>query len=99
MIDPHWENVVLAMPMAGPNGSTVFTDLKGKTVTGYGNAVITTSQYKFWGSSAYFDGVGDYLSTPDNQDFESDSGNFTIDVWFRASSLPSGPVPTIGTIP
>ena len=91
MIDPHWENVVLAMPMAGPNGSTVFTDLKGKTVTGYGNAVITTSQYKFWGSSAYFDGVGDYLSTPDNQDFESDSGNFTIDVWFRASSLPSGP--------
>lgn len=91
MIDPHWENVVLAMPMAGPNGSTIFTDLKGKTVTRYGNAVITTSQYKFWGSSGAFYGtINSPLSTPDHQDFEFGSGNFNIDTYFRASSLPSG---------
>lgn len=62
--DPYWNNVVLAMHMDGTNGSTTFTDAKGRTVTAYGNAQISTAQSKFGGASAYFDGTGDYLYSP-----------------------------------
>lgn len=56
-IDPYWDNVVLAMHMDGVNGSTVFTDKRGHTVTPYGNAKIITDVSAFGGSSAYFDGT------------------------------------------
>lgn len=65
----------------GANGSTTFTDESGKVWTAYGNAQISTAQYKFGGASAYFDGSGDYLTTPATTDFQFGSNDFTIDFW------------------
>ena len=88
--DPYWSNVVLALPCDGANGSTTFTDISDtpKTVAAYGNAQISTAQSKFGGSSAYFDGSGDYLAATDHADL--DLGLiFTIEAFFDFSSLPN----------
>lgn len=87
--DPHWNSVVLAMHMDGANASTVFTDQKGKPVTAFGNAQISTAQSKFGGASALFDGTGDYLTVPTDSTFDLGSGDFTIDLWVRLSALTS----------
>lgn len=89
MSDLYWDNVVLALPMDGADGSTTFTDLKGKTVTPIGNAQISTALSKFGGSSAHFDGAGDYLSVPDSTDWAFGISDFTIETWVNLSVLPS----------
>ena len=67
--------------MNGTNGSTTFTDETGKVWTAHGNAQISTAQSKFGGSSGLFDGTGDYIDTPDHEDFNVGSGDFTGDCW------------------
>jgi len=84
--DPYWSNVVLAMHMDGANNSTTFTDLKGHSVTPYGNAKISTTQSKFGGSSAYFDGGGDYLQIPHSSDLDLSTGDFTIECLVNCAS-------------
>lgn len=79
-IDPYTDSVVLAMHFNGTNGSTVFTDLCGNTITAYGDTKISTSQSKFGGSSLFVDGTGDYL-TGNNSDLSLGSGDFTIEMW------------------
>lgn len=73
----------------GTDASTTFTDssLSPKTMTARGNAQIDTAQFKFGTASGLFDGTGDFVDTPDSADFTLGSGNFTIDFWFRTSSL------------
>jgi hypothetical protein len=75
----------------GTNGSTSFTDLSSspKTITTYGNAQISTGTKKFGTGSMYFDGSGDYISTPSTSNLSFGSGNFTIEVWVYASGLGS----------
>ena len=87
--DTYWNSVVLAMHMNGTNGSTVFTDVRGKTVTANGDAQISTTQSKFSGASAYFDGTGDYLSTPDSADFNFAAGDYTVEMFVYASATVS----------
>jgi len=53
-----------------------------KTITTVGNAQVDTAQSKFGGSSALFDGTGDYLSIATNTDFGFGTGDFTIEGWF-----------------
>jgi len=79
--DPYWSSVVLAMPMNGTNASTAFIDLKGVPVNVAGNTQISTAQSKFGGSSAYFDGSGDYLSSPNNTLFDFGNLDLTIEFW------------------
>lgn len=79
--DLYWSQTALALHMDGADNSTTFTDLKGKTVTANGNARISTTQSKFGGASAYFDGAGDYLSIPASSDFGFGTGDFTIEGW------------------
>ena len=69
------------------DSSTSFIDSSGtgKAVTANGDAKISASQSKFGGSSALFDGTGDYLSLADSDDWNFGSGDFTIDGWFRAN--------------
>jgi len=74
----------------GSNNSTTFTDESGKTWTPAGNAKLVTSAYKFAPSSGYFDGVGDYISTPNHADFDLDSVDFTIDFWLKCTELSAG---------
>ncbi len=65
-LDPHWGKVWALLHMDDVDGSTTFTDSSSspKTVTPTGNAKISTTQNKFGGSSAYFDGSGDWLDGP-----------------------------------
>lgn len=39
------------------------------------------------GGSGYFDGTGDYLSTPSSAAFSFGTGDFTVECWFNLSSL------------
>jgi hypothetical protein len=84
-----FNSVMLQLTMAGANNSTVFTDIKGHAVTPYGNAKIVTSQ-GVWGSSASFDGSGDYLSLGSSPDFNLGGGAMTIEFWLYRGAPGSG---------
>lgn len=88
--DQYWYLKVLGLHCDGTNGSTTFTDVKGKTVTAYGDAQISTAQYPSLtgkSSSAYFDGAGDYLQLSNTSDFDFGSGDFLVRLRIRLSSV------------
>jgi hypothetical protein len=58
-------------------------------ITSSGNVGLSTSQYKFGGASAYFDGTGDYLSTNSSNNFAFGTGNFTVEFWIYSSDVSS----------
>lgn len=72
--------------MDGTNGSTSFIEQKGKTITAYGNAQISTTQSKYGGAAAYFDGTGDYLGIASSADFNFGTGDFTVECWIWCAS-------------
>jgi hypothetical protein len=69
-----------------------WTEDTGKSVTIYGNTVISNAQSKFGGYSGYFDGTGDYLTVAASTDFAFGTGDFTIECWYypvsRVNSYP-----------
>jgi hypothetical protein len=81
--DPFLNNVSLLLPFDGS-----FNDASNNnfTVTTNGNVQISSAQSKFGGSSALFDGNGDYLQLADNNAFELGNSDFTIECWFNLSS-------------
>lgn len=87
--DSNYTSVVLLLHSEGFEGGTTFVDSgpAPKTFTAYGNAHISTTQSKFGGSSIYFDGSGDYLSTPTSTDFDFGTGDFTIECFIRPASI------------
>jgi hypothetical protein len=66
-------------------------DIKGKTITAVGDAMISTVTPKFiGGGSAVFDGTGDSFQLPTSGDFDfSDGSDFTIELFFNLSAFPS----------
>lgn len=74
---------VVLLHFDGADASTTFTDEIGHAFTPAGNAQIDTAQSKFGGSSGFFDGTGDYISTPSSVDFAYGTGAFTWEVWVR----------------
>ena len=93
--DSNSSSIVLALPMDGANNGTTFTDesatIKGsgsaKTVTVYANTKTSTTQFKYYGSSGYFDGVGDYLTVPASSDFDFGTGDFTVEFWMYRTAV------------
>jgi len=75
----------------GANNSTTFTDSSSynHVPTRYGNTIISTAQSKFGGSSAYFDGTGDYLDIATNSVFAMGYEDFTAECWVRPTSFPT----------
>lgn len=68
---------------AAPTGRTA------KTITAYGNAQVDTAQSKFGGSSALFDGTGDYLSTGTgsvDSGLALTSNYWTVEYWARINA-------------
>lgn len=88
-VDSYFSNVSLLLHGDGANGSTTIVDssLTPKTVTAFGNAQISTAQSKFGGASIAFDGSGDYLILPGGNAFEFETGDFTVELWYRPGSL------------
>ena len=56
-----------------------------------GNAQISTSVKKFGTGSLAFDGTGDSLTAPSSVNANFGTGNFTIEMWVYANSIPSYP--------
>ena len=81
--------VKLLLHCDGTDAATSFPDSSASahTVTANGNAQVDTAQSKFGGASGLFDGTGDYLSVPDSADWDFGSGDFTIDMWIRPTSV------------
>lgn len=88
-IDPHYNNVSLLLPMTGVNNSVSFPDFSsvGNSISGYGNAKISTTESKWGGGSAYFDGSGDYLQA--SSALIPATGNWCIEFWVYLPLLPS----------
>jgi hypothetical protein len=81
--DSYASNVSLHLKMDGANGSTTFTDSSPNAlaVTAAGNAQISTTQSKYNGTSAYFNGSTGYLSLTGNSSFQFGTGDFTVEAW------------------
>jgi hypothetical protein len=54
-----------------------------------GDAKISTTQSKFGGSSMYFDGTGDYLTTPTTTNLSFGAGDFTVEAWVYLTANPA----------
>lgn len=88
--DPHWDKVVSLLHFDGTNGSTVFSDVKGLSWSGSGDAKLTTSEKKFGSSSLRCEySKSSYISAT-NSGFAVGTGDFTAECWFytEAASLP-----------
>ena len=93
--DTNSSSIVLAVPMDGTNNGTTFTDesatIKGsgsaKSITRNGDTKTSTTQSKFYGSSGYFDGSGDYLTAGTSSDYIFGTGDFTVECWAYFSTL------------
>lgn len=80
--DPYFASVSLLMHMNGADLSQTFTDSSSyaRTLTANANAVISTAQSKFGGSSGYFDGSAE-VTTPDANELDFGTGDFTVEAW------------------
>tara|TARA_B110000503_G_scaffold105911_1_gene158092 strand:+ start:1596 stop:3029 length:1434 start_codon:yes stop_codon:yes gene_type:complete len=87
--DAYYPQVAALLHFDGVNGSTTITDnsKNNLTVTATNGAFISTAQSKFGGASVFFDGTNDYVSIPNNTDFNFASGTFTIELWAYFSSV------------
>ncbi len=59
------------------------------TITLFGDTAVTTNKFCSYGgstSSIYFDGSGDYLRVPENDNWDFGAGDFTIDMWVQLKS-------------
>ena len=93
MGDVYFTQTELLLPFDGSNGATATSDLSDNnhSVTFAGNAQISTAQSKVGGSSIYFDGSGDYISTPSSSAFAFGTADFTIELWVRRTGTGSYP--------
>lgn len=92
--DPYFPYVSMLLPGNGTNGAQNNTFLDSSTnnftITRNGNTTQGTASpyYDCW--SNYFDGSGDYLSTPDNAAFDLASNSFTFECWVYPTTITSG---------
>ena len=68
-----------------------FDDLQDKArnhpVTANGNAAISATQAKFGGKSLFIDASGDFLTIPNNGDFNFGTEDFTISMFIRPDDV------------
>jgi|GEM_PF-5693628 len=88
--DYYIDDVSFLMPVSGANGSTVFTDLKGHTLTKVGNVHVDTSKMNLGHPMAYFDGSGGLIKTADSPDLRMGASNFVFEMYFIAELAGAG---------
>lgn len=79
--DPYWASVVTQLRFNGADGQTTTTCDKGSTVTMNGGAKISTDKFKFGGSSAYFDGINDWVKTQVGSSNQALGATYTVEAW------------------
>lgn len=86
------DNTLLLLHMNGEDGSTFFPDDNGsiggrsaRNGKGQGDVQLDTSRYKFGGSSALFDGTGDYIVAPYDST-RLGGGAFTWECFFNVDT-------------
>ncbi len=91
--DPYFANVVSLLHFNGTNGSTTFTDEKGKTWTANGSAALDTSDKKFGSASLYLSATGtpgNNIQSPTSADWAFGNGDFTIEMWAKQQTANIG---------
>jgi len=96
--DANFKNVTMLLHGNGTNGAqnNTFLDSSTNNFTITRNGNTTQGTFSPYGSnwSNYFDGSGDYLTTPSNSAFTlGSSGDFTIECWVYLTSTPGDYVP------
>lgn len=88
LIDIHYDRIVFALNMNGRNASTLFSDLSAvrKIQTANGNVQVSTTDSKYGGACALFDGTGDFITTPTTGDFDLGTV-YTIEFFIKPNSL------------
>jgi hypothetical protein len=88
--DPDFASTVLLLGYEGSDGSTTFTDesfaARG-TPTVFNQAQVDTAEFKYGAAALLLDGTGDYLNWGDHVDFEFGSAAFTLETWYRTTTL------------
>ena len=87
--DPHWDKVVSLLHFDGVDGSTTFSDGKGRVWTPAVGAKIVTDYFRFGGSSALFNAGGNIYTVP-TEDFAFGTGDYTVEAWVRVGVPPGG---------
>jgi hypothetical protein len=94
--DPYFPYVTMLLPGNGTNGAqnNTFLDSSASplTITRAGNTTQGTFSPYGPNWSNYFDGTGDYLTTPDNAAWDLGSGAFTIESWVFPTASPAQPI-------
>lgn len=90
--DAYASNVKLLLTGSGAHGTQAFRDESGlnKVITVAGNTYVDRNRSKVGGGSAYFDGIGDYLTASGTTDYMFGTGDFTIECWFWKNSGGTG---------
>ena len=60
---------------------TFIDSAAGTNLAVNGNTRLSTAIRKYGNASMYFDGTGDYLTSPSKNDFNFETGDFTIECW------------------
>ena len=92
--DLYFDNASIILNANGDNGSTNIIDSSKNNHTGiitaYSGAGISTAEYKFGGSSLYFDGTDDYIDCGTDSSYAMEDGDFTIEFWMYTDQANSG---------
>jgi len=87
-------NTVPTAPLTAVSGTTMLLSMQNAGILDnaemndletVGSAQISTAQSKFGGSSMYFDGTGDYLTSPNNPYGNFGSSDWTIEFWVNST--------------
>jgi hypothetical protein len=98
--DVYIDNTVLLLQgddnPSGITNNNTFKDSSTNNFTITRNGNVTQGTFSPFdraltnsGGSAYFDGTGDYLSTPANSALNFGSGAYTIEAWINMATLPT----------
>lgn len=81
--DLYWDNVTFLSHFDGES----IIDEKGATITPSGSVGTSADQVKFGTRSGYFNGVDSRFTVPQNTDYAFGTGDFTVEMWIRPSTI------------